>query len=475
MNLTTDDYSLSGISGINVILGKNGCGKSTLLKRLEEALTGPDVGTKKYVTPERGGALNYQANVEENHSTNAEWLSQSRRANQFSQFREQSVMQFRRLELAIHREHETKGEIASFQPYVDRLNELLDHITLQRSDPTFRILSKTTGEEVAPEQVSSGEAELVSLGIEILMFATELEPQKNNYLFLDEPDVHLHPDLQGRLVTFLVDAVDKGGFTVIIATHSTAILGGLADYGDTTVAFMKAGDRDLHFEAVTDIQRRVLPVFGAHPLSNVFNEAPVLLVEGDDDVRIWQQAVRSSSGEIKVYPVSCETISAMGAYEKEVGKIVTAVYDSARAFSLRDRDGKEGELVDEMPLIRMRLACRAAENLFLTDEVLSSCNLNWTEAERRINLWLESNTPHDRHTEMLAFRDGGYDRKSWDLKDIRMILVGMILNSTKPWEVLVGQAIASLRRPTPDQANPADDSLLSYLGEKTVEQLLPPS
>jgi energy-coupling factor transporter ATP-binding protein EcfA2 len=382
-------------------------------------------------------------------------------------------MQFRRLELAVHREQEAKGHASNFQPYVDRLNSLLDNIVIQRSDPTFKLISRSTGQEVPPAHASSGEAELVSLGIEILMFATELMPEKRNFLFLDEPDVHLHPDLQGRLVAFLVEAVNKDDFTVVIATHSTAILGGLAEYEDAAVAFMKAGVEDLHFDGITDLHRRVLPVFGAHPLSNVFNEVPVLLLEGDDDVRIWQQAARSSDGAIKVYPVSCETVSAMNAYETEVGRIATAVYDSARAFSLRDRDGMDGELNDDPPVRRMRLACRAAENLFLTDEVLASCGLGWTEAKSRIDTWLDANQSHDRYALMLAFRDSGYDRKSFDLKEIRMVLVGMILNSTKPWEVLVGQAIASLQQPTNAVWAPAEDSLLSYLGEKTVRQLLP--
>jgi len=57
---------------------------------------------------------------------------------------------------------------------------------------------------------------------------------------------------------------------------------------------MRPGDTDLQFAPIDDGLRKVLPVFGAHPLSNIFNQAPVLLLEGDDDERIWQQAVRSS-------------------------------------------------------------------------------------------------------------------------------------------------------------------------------------
>ncbi len=97
MEITAGEYRLSNLTKINVVLGKNGCGKSTLLKSVENGLTTD--GHKRYITPERGGVLVYQPNVEQNISSDANWLGASRRANQFSQFREQSVVQFRRLEL----------------------------------------------------------------------------------------------------------------------------------------------------------------------------------------------------------------------------------------------------------------------------------------------------------------------------------------------------------------------------------------
>lgn len=46
-----------------MILGKNGCGKSTLLKAIENQSSGANIGKKKYVTPERGGALIYEAGI----------------------------------------------------------------------------------------------------------------------------------------------------------------------------------------------------------------------------------------------------------------------------------------------------------------------------------------------------------------------------------------------------------------------------
>jgi energy-coupling factor transporter ATP-binding protein EcfA2 len=470
MEITAGEYQLTDLTKINVVLGKNGCGKSTLLKAVENGLATD--GHKRYITPERGGVLIYQPNVEQNLTSDVNWLGSSRRANQFNQFREQSVVQFRRLELNVYRGAEARGEVANFGANVERLNGLLDNIELRNVDSTFKFFSRSSGTELPPGAISSGESELVSLGIETLAFAHEIDPDQNNFLFLDEPDVHLHPDLQARLVKFLVSLVEEKHFTILIATHSTAILGGLADYQDASVALMQPREQALTFEQIGPILKRILPVFGAHPLSNVFNEAPVLIVEGDDDERIWQQAVRTSNGAIRVYPVGCDGVTGMGDYEREVRRIIEAVYEDARAYSLRDRDGTEGTIADEPPFVRMKLACRTAENLILTNEVLAGCGLDWQEARTRIEEWIAANESHPRYDAMIRFRDGGFDREGADLKDLRMLLTGVILNSTKAWEVLVGQTIARLEK-SADGTAPMEGSLESFLGSKTVATLLP--
>jgi ABC-type cobalamin/Fe3+-siderophores transport system ATPase subunit len=246
MDIHASTYQLANLTRINVILGKNGCGKSTLLKAVESNLV--TAGARRYITPERGGVLSYEPNVELNLNNNLQWLGNSRRRNQAEQFRQQSVAQFRRFELAALRTSEQRKEVANFEPYIERLNSLLDNIELRRVDPSFKLFSKATGDEVEPGDISSGEAELISLGIEAFAFAEELDIEQENYLFLDEPDVHLHPDLQGRLVKFLIDLVEEKQFTILIATHSTAILGGLANYDDASIAFMQSREQTLSFE-----------------------------------------------------------------------------------------------------------------------------------------------------------------------------------------------------------------------------------
>ena len=471
--LDYNGVNLKGLGRKNVILGKNGCGKSYLLRLMEKAArTKPEIGALKYLSPERGGALQYDPGVDNQITRNTSHLSNSRAQNQATQFRQESAAQFRSLEIAILRQIEKDAQIradptVTFDTTVEKINGLLDRIQLIRSGSSFTIQNRTNGEQVQPNELSSGESELISLGIECLVFERECQPGKSNLLFMDEPDVHLHPDLQARLAKFIDDLTSGGNLTLIIATHSTALLGAMSeDFEHTYLAFMRYGDLDLTFARPSEAHRKILPVFGAHPLSNVFNQAPALLVEGEDDERLWQQVVRSSAGGIKVYPCSVNGIDQLSNFEKEVARILDAIYDTATAFSVRDRDTDPGELNNIGPVSRMRLACREAENLLLTKEVLASVGTDWTTLESRIKNWLENNVEHPHYSAMKSFADSGFNRKTAELKDIRNDLLGL-MDTNKPWEVVVGQAIASLDGQIIDS-----ESLPNFLGSAVCERIL---
>lgn len=148
--------------------------------------------------------------------------------------------------------------------------------------------------------------------------------------------------------------------------------------------------------------------------------------------------------------------------------LIETVYDNAKAFSLRDRDIKPEDIEDVGRVIRMRLGCRAAENLMLSNEVLAIANTDWISLQAQIAEWVTANSSHKYHGEMRRFVNEGYNRKDFDLKDIRNIILGLI--STKPWEVLVGQAIAALL--AKGEQNVDEGSLRNYLGEKVSTQLL---
>ncbi len=474
MDIAGGGSKILGLSRLNVILGKNGCGKSHLLKEVEATASGmPEIGSVRYISPERGGSLTYEPGIEHSMAASQHWMATARRRNLSENFRQQSTVLFRRLEIMALREIERdqlKPDYVprTFDAIVDQINTLLDRIIIKRSnDKIFDILVRGSNTPTAPEEISSGETELISLAIEILSFSIECYNNVDNILLIDEPDVHLHPDLQARLARFITAAVKNRSITVILATHSTALLAGLSSHADVNVAFMRRQDTQLRFKRVSDIDRNILPIFGAHPLSNVFNERPILLVEGTDDERIWQQAVRSAASALTVYPCVVDGVAHLHEYEQEVNEIITAVYDDARAFSLRDRD-EEPLAIDDLGCVtRMRLACRSAENLMLSDDVLCSTGQNWDRMKAQIVHWTAANSGHRYHLEMKAFVDGGLDRRNFDLKPIRNILVGMMSN--KPWEVLVGQGIAKLVGRT-IEVKP--HSLAEYLGARVCHEIL---
>lgn len=473
--LNIKEYSLKNISKINIILGKNGCGKSTLIRNIEEGLSGQpqNYGKSKYITPERGGSLVYEAGVEQSLTNDANWLQGQRRKNQVIGFRQQSIAQYKKLELLVLKEIEGAKRSNldyTFNLYINKINTLLDNIEIRRDTSTFKIYKKGSEIELNATNISSGESELVSLGIECLVFSKECISGKENFLFLDEPDVHLHPDLQVRLMHFLKDLVLENNFKVFITTHSTAILGALEGYAETNLAFMFFGQKEVEFQKITQIHRKILPVFGAHPLSNIFNQAPILLVEGEDDERIWQQAVRSSEGKLKIYPCSVDSITKMNDFEIEAQKIILNVYDSAKGYSLRDKDDTTEEIEDLESITRMKLSCRSSENLLLSDEALSTLNTTWGILCEKIEIWLTLNETHQHYLFMKNFKDDGFDRKNHDLKEIRNDLMG-IIGSPKPWEIVVGKTISDLIL-NKIVSSYADGKISNFLGHKIMKNLI---
>lgn len=474
MNITElSNYRLNDLDKINLVLGKNGSGKSTLLKEIDTNLSNDDrIGVIKYITPERGGSLSYDPNVERNMTNNSNWLVSSRRKNQFNQFKEQTMVQYRKLEILSLRRIEKNLELRqnleyTFDNVIEKINALLDNIYLKRTDSDFSIFSKSSDEEIPSTSISSGEAELISLAIESLAFKEESIENKQNILLFDEPDLHLHPDLQMKFAKFLINLFkDRDIYYLIIATHSTSLIGGFSASPNTRLSFQKSNGKVLNFEPINESYKKVIPIFGAHPLSNVFNETPIFLVEGEDEIRIWQQAIRSSEGSLKLYPCSVDGIGNMNEFEAHSNEIIESVYDNAVGYSLRDGDGTTEELDDLSNFIRFRLNCRNSENLLLSDECLTSLEITFDDLVMRIEHWLEMSEDHPHFEVMNNFLESGFDRRNFDTKVIRNDLLG-IIGSPKPWEIVVGQTIGMMRF---DGEN--ESSIVNYLGEKLYNHLL---
>src|SRR3989344_1761802 len=140
--LNVNGYTLKNLNKINIILGKNGCGKSTLIRKIEQSLSSQTeiYGKTKYITPERGGVLIYEAGIEQTLSNDLNWLSGQRRRNQATNFRQQSIAQYKKLEWLVLREIEgnknnRRTEVDyNFDIYINKINSLLDNIEIKRND-----------------------------------------------------------------------------------------------------------------------------------------------------------------------------------------------------------------------------------------------------------------------------------------------------------------------------------------------------
>lgn len=510
INIDGKNINLTGLNKFNLILGRTGCGKSRLLKKIYEQLKS-ESKVVRYVQAERGNRAIYDE-LSYDYDTMMRYQEETT-------FRSETYEKFQTsIKKRLNHKQSLKDD------YVLPINKILEFVEVEiDSNATIRVYKKGTETQIKEFEISSGENELISLWVEILRFF-ELEGSNSGdtFLLLDEIDTHLHPDAQFKLANFIYEwsttLYPNRTLQVIIVTHSTAILSALSDKENTSVCFMKS-DSDLEFVALLDTQeasatnivKLMLPIFGAHPLTQVFNEKPLLLVEGEDDERIWQQAVRSSEGKLKIFPREVGGTSKISPLEDKLDQVLASIYDNPIVFTLRDRDDikldADVPLSNQGSVIRLRLYCRAAENLLITDEVIrtigskykinkKNIDLDWSDISTEINNWLEtqkiSEKKHPKYKHMESFISTENNRKLADIKQIRNLLLQIIedaINRKKAsilqreltdeecvtvntdWEILVGQTIGLLVK---DKLKPilTENSILQYLGAEIVSNLL---
>jgi ABC-type cobalamin/Fe3+-siderophores transport system ATPase subunit len=458
--MTLDD--LVAQKKFTVLLGKNGAGKSTALRAFAQRNR-----TARYISPERGGVLLYEPNIDQSIAGNERWLDDSRMRNRSENFRQQSAVQFRNLELLtlreIERDLQKRRDVDyTFDAVIADLSEHLPAIRLARSDRGFEITS-VDGQRVNENEISSGESEFIALAIEVLVYSRS--QSENKMLLLDEPDVHLHPDLQARFVHFVEQVAATVDMRVVIATHSTAIIGAFDPDTDLQIVPVSSrGQTDFTAFERTTMTQELLPVFGAHPLSSMFNRTPILLVEGEDDRRVVDQVVRSSNGRVRLSPCVVGSKDEMGQWEAWLEQFLPVIYDTPIAYSLRDLDDGEISEINDLNVVRRsRLNCYAMENLLVSDESLAAAGITTEDLLHRLGAWLAAQIDHKYCDDIRALIEQFELRRKIRLKNVRNILLA-VLGISKPWEVHVGQVLAGQGW----QDNEAQNSLRVYLGAKAA-------
>ncbi len=130
----------------------------------------------------------------------------------------------------------------------------------------------------------------------ILLYFAVVAPQQ--MLLIEEPESHMHPDMQRRFITFVKDGTEKQLF---VTTHSNVFL------NNTFVdrVFFTTFDGEIHVDDATS-RASILDDLGYAVTDNLVSDL-VILVEGPSDVPVIEELLRkydlSARFEIRIWPL----------------------------------------------------------------------------------------------------------------------------------------------------------------------------
>jgi len=453
-------WHLRRLRGINVLFGKNGSGKSLLLRSLRDL----DPAGSHYIVPERSGEITFELGLI-TEVIAAIRRSQNTQSNFLSNYRQHVIT---RIQGYYTRRGTKRVSEIQHDPedLLKAMSLVLPDFTVKVKDETpFYDLRRLKDDSAVTTvtHLSSGESQLLSLGLDIvtILGVWELDRQTKRILLVDEPDAHIHPDLQIKLADFLSHIAREFNVQVFVATHSTTLLAALGQFGgaDAGVVFVQSDQDQLVSEPFSADSRELAALLGGHLLMGPLFGAPVLLVEGDDDYRVWVQVARSGTVNLCVLPCNGDEIRT---YRKTLDKMFEALSEDAalRGYALVDGDKYPHGTPDAKFVPFIRLECREIENLYLTDEVLQNLDYTWDEACVKIEA--EAKNYGEKSDALSQIRS--VDRQQDDLKPIIHQIAEVLDPKGLLWTVRLGKILGAGR---------PHGMLASFLGHDLLEALWP--
>jgi len=442
------EWRLSGLTNLVAVFGKNGSGKSRLLRAWRDARW--DV--THYIIPERTGELDYQPQFMQQAVTAQARQGQSQRNFQ-ENYRRLIVI---RIQAYLMARGGDEGKVAAPCPPTElglAMGVLLPDFDVQivpTETPPYKIIRVSDGQSIKEiDALSSGEAQLLLLGLDILTVAAmwEVTAAERRVLLIDEPDAHVHPDLLVRFADFLTQTATSYGFQTVIATHSTSLLAALGQFGGggASVIYLDRTGTDFKATPFDDVLKELASCLGGHALMGPLFGVPLLLVEGDDDYRIWSQVPRHHVVSFSVLPSGGQKILA---HQRALERVLTALREEGgpkAGYALVDNDkGKpqENDATPQRHIGFIQLKCHESENLFLADEVLASiAGIDWDAAKAKIDA--EAGNYGEKEALLRALTSG--DRMTHDVKAIIEQLSDILDPKRVHWTIRVAAVIGKAR------------------------------
>jgi hypothetical protein len=440
-------WKISNLKDITVIVGKNGSGKSLLLRAWRDQKP----AEVHYIVPERTGELDFQPQFMTDEQSGDTRRGQS--ARNFNPDYRRRILG--RVQTFFMKRGNVRDGVAPGSPtdIEEMLHILLPDFNVSlvgAGHPPYVIQRRSDDSVIGRvDQLSSGEVQLITMGLDALTIASmwEIEPPQSRVLLIDEPDAHIHPDLQARFADLIVKMVERYRLQVVVATHSMSLLTALTQFGGnkTATIFLSREKEAYKAEVPSEVTREIAACLGGHVLMGPLFGSPLLLVEGDDDYRIWGQVPRHHVVSLAVIP--CSGSDEVKRYQAKLEQIFGALAEPhARAIGFALLDGDK-ELPLPTPQNRqlhvkfMKLDCRESENLYLTDEVLASLQHTWATASAAIKE-LEETVSGDKAAALARVRA---DRRQGDLKGLMELLGHKLDSKNVPWTIRVSSVIGKNR------------------------------
>jgi len=439
------NWNLFNLNHITVILGRNGSGKSQLLRLIRDQ----DTTNTHYATPERGGEISYDPN-QAFQELDFTQRANKRRSNFHPSYRQEVIS---RVGTYLQTRGKRRGKNpVPVDPMVieDLLSEFLPNfqIIIPENEPKpVKIIRRVPEEQEVSSinMLSSGESEIITLALDILTISAiwELEEKDIRILLIDEPDTHLHPELQQHFAKFIVKVMEMFKLQIIVATHSTTLLASLGQYGSEKVSIIYLSNSSEEQRATKfDKYSQVLSTcLGGHALMGPLFNTPLVLVEGEDDYDVWSTAARCHKLKIAVIPCNGSEIAN---YKRKLEQIFQAMLEnppsSPIGYVIRDRDEtvpNDGASNDCYIKV-LRLNCREVENLYLSDEVLVNIGTDWEKVKKKLQQEAKNYGTKKEKIEKVANCD---DRRDIDLKEIMLEIQQIIDPKNVNWRIRIGHVL----------------------------------
>jgi len=202
--------------------------------------------------------------------------------------------------------------------YVDIMDGVSDMTVefSQGSEKTIKIKEEGYDIKFSAEDISSGSKEIL-----VLLTQVYLASKNSDVLFLEEPELHLHPDAERKVFDIIQEIAASTSTQFVIATHSDVFVNQSETSSITRVA--KDGDTKLKSIDPEDVHVELQDL--GYSKSGLLQSEAVVFVEGISDKLIlseWASTLDLNLNEVGISIVELEGEGNIGTHGRSLVKLL---------------------------------------------------------------------------------------------------------------------------------------------------------